>query len=284
MPALSLDVGLLAQEVNASARTGDVIGPPLPSPGLRPRTALGHTASSAIVQSPVADTDLLQSPVIGTDLEVMTPRFVDTLGRPRGFVHVGLALALPQEHQVARVRAPGEYALPPGSYIPPVDFDETQIVGQGSAVLTMRDRLLVTAGAGLAFTADWGERRIRIKPSIEYLRSRVSVQGFTQRAVDLNDGALNGTLASFRRIILTQNASLDLHGLGPGIEVEADARSAGPLMLTVYANMNAYAWLNDTSVQFQSQNGYGETAMYSFDTQKWTLRAAAGLRFRWVGY
>ncbi|MGE4652750.1 MAG: hypothetical protein AAEJ53_17835, partial [Myxococcota bacterium] len=75
--------------------------------------------------------------------------------------------------------------------------------------------------------------------------------------------------------------SMDMNGIGPGIEVDTDAGRLGPFMATLFAGASAYYFLGDLDFQAVGVNEYGETANFDFEANRWAYRIQAGLRFRW---
>jgi len=113
------------------------------------------------------------------------------------------------------VSAPSELpsALPPG-IIPEQDEDltmdeleELSIVGQGSRSRIQVRRLVWSAGAGTAFSFDVRGRRVRVKPSFEYLRQELDLIGVVHRAVKLKEPFVSVVdLKDFRLLSLTFSA------------------------------------------------------------------------------
>ena len=132
------------------------------------------------------------APLVGASLELMTPSPFDGWLRPRLFVHGDGAAAFSFERNVAGVEGPDEFALPPG-IIPLQDansgrwtqLEELSIVGQGSRSRIQVRRFVWSAGAGIAFRFDVLGRRLRVKPSFEYLRQELDLIGVVHRAVKL---------------------------------------------------------------------------------------------------
>jgi hypothetical protein len=225
--------------------------------------------------------DLMVAPFVAGSLELMTPGLTSVPGRPRLFVHADAAASFSFTRDLAKESFAGEFEVAPN-----VDFpNEQTILGQGSTLTAEVKPLLISAGTGVAFTVDAWDRRLRIKPSVEYLREEIEVTGVVKRQV--YDGSVEVPTTEdfpdgFRAIELSGSKKDVFHGLGPGLEIEADAGRAGPLVLAVYVAGQAYAFLGDLEMEFSDTNEFDETATWRFEKERWGYRAGVGLRFRWV--
>jgi hypothetical protein len=306
-PSFALFFDALGQHVEGSVTTGPVLGPPLPdgcavstvfgqtgarTPGLCPTSRGKDPASPARptqILGPNDDgADTSVAPLVGLSLELMTPRLTDEWLRPRFFLHGDGAASFGFERNAAGVEAPKEFALPQGIFINnPQDvrqrLDELAIVGQGTRTRLQVKRAVWSAGTGVAFSFDWLGRRMRIKPSLEYLHQEMDLIGVAHRAIKLEDPFVSVTdLSSFRLISLTQQEQRSYDGIGPGLEIEADAARLGPFMSSVYANGRGYKLLGDLKTELSATNEFGETASWTFEPDSWVWRAGVGIRFRWL--
>jgi hypothetical protein len=163
------------------------------------------------------------------------------------------------------------------------NLPEQVVTGQGSRTRAEIQPFVLSAGLGVAFTLDIGHRRIRIKPSVEYLRETLDITGIVNRAVKITNPARpQDGLDSFRLISLTSSTTEVYHGVGPGLEFEADALRAGPFMLSLFVAGQAYSIFGDRDIELSDTNEFGETAEWRFQKEKWGWGARAGLRFRWL--
>jgi hypothetical protein len=232
--------------------------------------------------------DLMVTPFVAGSLELMTPGLTSVPGRPRLFVHGDAAVSFAPTRDVAKEGLPEEFELDPSANV----ASERLIRGQGSTTTAELKPLLISAGAGVAFTIGTGERRLRIKPSVEYLREEIEVTGVVRRVVTTHtDPAPDPEefrnypcteRSGFRCIELSGGKKKVFHGVGPGLEIEWDAARAGPFVLAVYLAGQAYAFLGDLEVEFEDRNELGEWARWSFEKSSWGYRGGVGLRFRWV--
>jgi hypothetical protein len=273
VPAVSLFGGFLTQKQSGSVTSGDILGP---------RYDVQNQSTEAKIRPDADGETALVAPVIGGSLELMTPRFFQAVASPRAFAHVDLAAAFSTDLSLAVDQKPEQMRVPPlaGSVN---NIPEAAIAGQGSRTISRLQPFVLSAGIGVAFSVELWERRIRIKPSFEYLREEIEVSGLVNRAVKLVPIAPpDEGLDSFRLITLSGSQKQAYHGIGPGLEVEVDAARAGPFMLTVYLAGQGYNFLGDRSVDFEDTNEYGETAAWSFEKEAWGWSMDVGLRFRWL--
>jgi hypothetical protein len=273
--------------------------PNIPPPGV---LITGVTNPPQVL--PVAGDDVYLTPFVGASLEMMTPGVQPVPGRPRLFVHGDASLGFAFDRPVAKE------GVPEGAVVPqptePV-FSEVQIKGIGSKTSGEVQTLLLSGGLGAAFTVDAWERRLRIKPSFEYMRENIQVTGRLIRAfrkdtglrggvrVGVGAGQITTTLApaQFLSVIdLQATDTRSFHGIGPGLEIEMDAARAGPVMLTLFLTGRAYKMLGDLDVELEATQtltdpelvGGSQTvaARFDFNIHSWSYLGALGLRFRWL--
>jgi hypothetical protein len=278
-------------------KTGPVLGPPLTEGGCD-NQVFGRTGRLCTTQreNPTQilfpddeGSDTSVAPLVGASLELMTPSPVDGWLRPRLFVHGDGASAFSFERNVAGVEGPDEFALPPGIIVlPGTDpeaqiLDELTIVGQGTRSRIQVRRLVWSAGAGIAFGFDLLGRRLRIKPSFEYLRQELDLIGVVHRAVSLKEPFVSVTsLKDFRLLSLTRQEQRSYDGIGPGLELEVDAARLGPFVSSVYLSGRGYHLFGDLETTFSQSNEFGETATWTFRPDRWMWRGGVGFRVRWL--
>jgi len=294
VPAFSIYSGVLVQKAKSTIDTGPILGDCVP-PALshdtehcnrqvRPTAVVDIRRNDPVPPIEFVTTrgdDLMVTPFVAGSLELMTPGLTSVPGRPRLFVHGDAAVSFAFTRDIAKEGVPDAFEVSPNVTHP----NEATILGQGSNLTAEVKPLLISAGAGVAFTVDAWERRLRIKPSVEYLREEIEVTAVVHRAVQTRLDPVPTTEEfpdGFRLIELSGGKQRFFHGIGPGLEIEADAGRAGPLMLTVYIAGQAYAFLGDLEMEISDTNEDGETAMWRFEKNRWGFRSGVGLRFRWV--
>jgi hypothetical protein len=261
-------------------------GPPLNTP----------TCGRSGMVLPQSGKNHLLSPFVGLATELMSPGLQEVPGRPRLFLHSDAQLAFSQTRSLGREGVPDGASFPPTTETElPV---ETEVAGVGSVTNAEVETLLVSGGLGVAFTVDAWERRLRIKPSFEYLREKIKVSGKLTRAFRQDQGTAGPpTIPSvyLPSIQLDAEDELTSYGIGPGLELEMDAGRAGPFLLSVFLAGQAYRMLGDRDLDLQDtqqiqvpdQNPttpavQDVSADWTFHAHAWSYRGGLGVRFRWL--
>jgi hypothetical protein len=216
------------------------------------------------------------SPFVVGSLEIMTPRLLDGFAHPRVFAHVDVGGLFAVQKDVAKEGAPKDFVAPTD---PPVNTD-TAIDGQGSRTRAEPRPLVLTAGAGMAFSFDVGERRLRVKPSVEYLREEVRVSGLVHRAF-----VTDPNVPSYLFVELSASKDAVFHGFGPGLEIEADVARWNSLVVGVLASAQYYWIMSDQKVELSDSGQFGPlpaSAQWQYKKGLHAVRAAVGMRFRWA--
>jgi len=292
VPSIALFGAAVFQGVDAAVMSGLVTGdqaPPGPTIECPP-----SEDKTNLIRCPASGSDTNVGANVGGSLGIMTPGWTAIPGKPRLFLRGDAAGYWGFERDVAKDSVPGPFTVPDsGSFF----LTEDVIQGQGSATSVETDPLMISAGLGVAFSVDLGERRLRIKPSVEYLREKLKVTGVVHRAVQVNV-VDTLTLDDFRFIDLNASEEPVYHGLGPGLELELDAARAGPMMLSVFMFGQAFRFLGDLDISFSASQAppctppsaggscnppvAPETATWTFEKNPWAFRAGVGLRFHWM--
>jgi hypothetical protein len=306
VPAIGFRSGLLGQNASADVVSGNVIYQRTtrervfrtrpPPQGFFERVTTQNINTQI---RPGADgDDLLLTPFVGGTLELMTPGLQMLPGRPRLFVRGDTQAAFATTRHIARERAPS--ALPPGN---PIVLDpafiEDAVEGIGSETTAEVQPLAISAGAGVAFSFDLFGRRVRIKPSAEYLREEIDFEGSVVSA-QLSDTGINAFPPNiplpkpslFIPITIRGSKSEVFEGVGAGLELELDAARAGPFMLSLFAGAQGVKLLGDREVEFSSTtritnaalrpNPQDVSASWSFEKDPWSYSGGIGVRFRWL--
>ncbi|MAG33344.1 MAG: hypothetical protein CL908_20910 [Deltaproteobacteria bacterium] len=214
---------------------------------------------------------------LGANVQLMTPVLIDRYGKPRLFVRVGAATSFDQEERVLNEFAPGQIVIvdPEGAI--------QGIQGQGSGTGVKTEPPTVTAGIGLDFAFEVFERRIHVKPSLDWIWEEERVKTVLGIAEDLGG---NPTLCPCRTAFAHGTNTEPFHGLGPGIELELESGRLGPFMTGIYLHGQAYhvfdrkvsvradAVWDDLSGTVSVQSGY--------ERRPWDYRVGVGMRFHWL--
>jgi hypothetical protein len=254
--------------------------------------------------------NLLLTPTVGLSAELMTPGLQEAPGRPRLFFHNDASLGFSVTRSVGREGIPETVEFPPEALTP---FpSEVEVKGVGSKTETEVKTLLVSGGMGVAFTLDAWDRRLRIKPSFEYMRETIKVSGRLTRAFRQDTGLSAQPVRNpnpppafillpaisdvwLPPIQLESSDEITNYGIGPGLEVEMDTARAGPVMLSIFVSGQAYRMLGkrdleleDTAeVQVPDDNASTPatqtvSAEWDFHKHAWSYRGGLGVRFRWL--
>lgn len=269
VPAVSIDMGLMIQETAAGFLTGGIKDP---------AWVQAFPASRRIRQSASGNSRPF-APVSTLSLEFMTPGIPYIPTRPRMFVHGEVIATFPHAFRTAKNGDVDEFTLgfPPPSTLPNT---EQVIGGQGGTLKSKLQRWQFAGGAGIAFTADLWGRRIRVKPSFEYLTQEIEVSGLIKRTTAITAVPLN--FDDHRLIILKASKTKRYHGMGAGMELEMDTRRSGPLLVSMFANVRVYRFMGDLKINFKAKNSFDEEANFRFELKRYTYRTAIGIRFRFA--
>ena len=272
VPAVGFSLGVAADRFEGHINTTDVLGPqdtnPVP-PNPEPRLVTG---------SPATDRTVMIIPSFGGSFELMTPGWKRLWGKPRAFGRVDVSYVFGPEYNTPALGNPGELSVPSSIT---GGFTEGNILGQGARTTVSTAPLLVTAGGGFAFTMEAGGRRMRIKPSVEYMRHEVEVDGYLKRAVQLFQSG-NTSLDRFREVTLSGTERRVYHMLGPGLEVDVDVTRAGDFIVSPYLGLKAWVLLDNSKIVVDDSNEFGEAATFTFLPNRWAFGGAVGVRFRWA--
>ena len=290
VPAIGLSSGAYVQRFQGTMSSGPLYcGPQDP---LLPRVCFPTPdpvadPGSDLVQpgTPFTDRARVFTPFVGVNLELTTPSLIDDFGAPSLFAHVDFAYTFGFEKNIAVLGAPGPLSPPP-----PLETDPRLWKGQGDSMTFKASDFQFSGGVGISFHLDVLDRRVRIKPSLEYMRQSARLQGSLQRVVKTVSGPPNAVecgnltppLSGYRCIALGSEKTAVFHSIGPGLEVEVDAGRKGPIVLALYGGAQAYAILGSNRVEFSDSNDLGESAEWKFIANRWFFRGSVGLRFRWA--
>jgi len=276
---------------------------PSPNPNSGPCNVFTGFKNHANVL-PVSGGDTFLTPTVGASLEGMTPGLQDVPGRPRLFVHGDTALAFSFDRNVAKQGTPTGAVIPVGPITP-----EVEVRGTGAKTSGEVQTPLYSAGAGPAFTFEFLERRMRLRPSFEWMREEIQVSGVLnktfqvdtgqQQSIQVGAGGANRPLSPLvnavylNQIEVRAQDTQAFNGIGGGLELEMDAARAGPVVLSLFLGGQAYKMLGNLDVNLTGQTVVPVQAPYTtqeqtveanfdFHIHSWAYHGGAGLRFRWL--
>jgi len=302
VPALAFTTSAIIQEVNASSDPGFYM-----------------TNSSIVPRVPkrlskaVHGEDRFVAPNMGISLELSTPGLNFLPTRPRLFAHVDARVDFAFNKSVGRNLAPENMVAANfnPALAPPYDDphfiegvgSEEEIRGQGTRVQGEVLSWVYSGGLGAAFTLEVFERRLRLKPSAEYMYETVRATGILNRAIRAYRGnsaiGTNPTASRFIFAELEAQKTQGFHMLGPGLEVEMDTFRFGPTVLSLFANAKAFKILSNPEINFTATEviedpccpksqlvptGMTQTVSSDFSLvmPEWNYDLGLGLRFRWL--
>jgi hypothetical protein len=309
VPAAAVSFDILGQRSEGAVESDNFTGPPISDggcetrPGVRIPGACREPVPSTLQLTPSAHgTDTTTAALVKLSLELMTPRLAEGFASPRVFAHADGSLAFAFRRKLAGAGSPGAMNLPPatstiGTPVQPNISEET-ITGQGNRAFSELQTGVFTAGAGIAFTANVFGRTVRIKPSFDYLRQEIEFDGRANRAIQIRGSNFSRPdgLEDFRLLSFSAHDTRIQHGVGGGLELEADTQHIGPFLLSVFGGARAYHMLGDLDVTLCSDvnqigpsfspgacaAGTGERVVWHFEPDDFAWVGGVGLRFRYV--
>lgn len=244
----------------------DASGNPIPNPQPGP--------------SPLRDSsdgdDATVTPTVSASLQLLTPRVDVVPGGPRFFVSGEVITFWGQERDIAKEGSPTGVVFPPpqsGSGLQnALRYTQRGLFGSGSKTQSEVQMLGFGARAGVAFPFQFRERRMWVKPSIDWIQYEVDVRGTVVAGLK-DDGLLQGGSAlgnpapyrpnngagdflergpGIRAVNLFGSGSKVFNGIGPGIEIEMETGRFGPLGVSIFFSAEAFSVLGNRSVSFSS--------------------------------
>lgn len=219
-----------------------------------------------------AGTESIISPWFGASVELMSPA-IEVLGKQaRFFAHGGVAGNFGTNRDVAKEGSPGPFVVP----ALPRLTDDALVRGQGSTTSLRPNSPQSSVGAGMSIDVDTPWRRIRVKPSVEYLFEKLEVTGTVRRAIS------NGSpVPDF--VVISGSDGKHFHGIGPGLEVETQISRAGPFDIALTVAGSAYKILGDRDVEVTGTDPTATgSATWRYRRSSWAYRGYVGLRFMWA--
>jgi hypothetical protein len=223
--------------------------------------------------------EVMLVPLVGLGAELMTPSLAEPAGRPRIFISGGVRFAPKVERSLAREGNPGSMLIPDPV---PDAYDAQFIANQGSDVSAYIEPWVWRAGLGVAFTVPVRERRLQIKPSVEYYQERVKIEGTVTNATDKPE-PIPPTRRPDEVFELTElgaSTTETFRGLGPRLALELDAAQSGPVGVSVFVEVAAYWLLGERDVSFGATDGT-QSAVFGFEKSPVAFDAGLGIRFSW---
>jgi hypothetical protein len=228
-----------------------------------------------------ADKKFLNSLHVGGTFELKTPRVAPFRWSPRLFIEGEVHNVSSQRRSIAKE---GDAFTPldePSGSVP-----EDAILGQGSTTTADADNIQYGASLGFSFPLEVADWQISIKPSARYIKQKFYYNGI------ISDAARNGVLpgpAPSNVVALFGDDSLDVHAVGPGLEIEIEAARVKSLGASVFISGGAYRVLSGRNVSFSTTGRDSEDlndyrGNWAADINPWIYRANVGMRIKWLGF
>ena len=222
---------------------------------------------------------------VGGSLEVETPVLPVPGLRPRLIFGAEVEHASSQRRSIAREADPRPELIYPVPDPENFDFPDSAILGQGSATTSDAETLQYGAMIGFSIPVDIGDWQFNIKPSARYIHQEYTFRGIfseADRAGDLDAPPPTSVT------LLQGSEKLDVHAVGPHMELEVLATQIESFGASVFVNGGAYRVLSDRDVSFMAQgrdnlNTRTFQAFWSAEIDPWIYRAGVGMRVRWLG-
>lgn len=223
---------------------------------------------------------------VGGSLEIETPTLPVPGLRPRIIFGAEVEHASSQRRSIAREGDPRPTLIYPVPNPENNNFAPSAILGQGSATTSDAEPLQYGAMIGLSIPVDIGDWQLNVKPSARYLHQEYEFRGIFSEA-DRN-GQLNNAPPPTSVTLLQGSEKLDVHAVGPHLEIEILATQVDSVGASMYINGGVYRVLSDRDVSFQKQgrdnlNTRTFIAFWDAEIDPWIYRAGVGFRVRWLG-
>jgi hypothetical protein len=269
IPSLALTVGFTTHEAQGTVESTEFI----PAFGTIFPVELRASNDS---QQHMTTTD------VGGTIELQTPQILPYKWSPRLFIGGEILHVSSQKRPIARERNPSEIGDGGGSD----PFPEDAILGQGSLTEADLKNVMYGATAGISIPIQIGDWRVSIKPSARYVKRKYEFNGVVlnaSRSGFLSNQPPTSTVELYGR------SSLDVHAVGPGLEIEIDAVRIGSLAGSVFVSGGAYKVLSDRTTKFSGEarnslDTRDNTATWTAEIDPWFYRANAGFRVKWLGF
>lgn len=258
------------------------------------------------LREPDSGDEVVVAPFVGAALEILTPELpVPT--SPRIFLSGEILPTFASTYNLTAEGQPGCIRGPePGAPCASEEtgdrtgaFGETGANGQGSRTSAEIDTLVYGASLGVAFPVEAWSRQVRIKPAVAWLSYEVEASGVVVNAAcDPRSRCTDTmpfpgvTLPGFlREETLSASESQRFNSVGPGLDVEVDTGSFGPIGSSLFLGARAYRVLGDRTISFSDTETYDDqigtdaaVARWEVEVAPWIYRAHVGLRLHWLGF
>lgn len=240
----------------------------------------------------------------GSSLQVETPRLSFIPSQPRFFARADIIYSADDKESLASEGVPDNPVAKLGDGYNLEAGVVEQVVGRGSALRPQAEPLILAGGLGLSFQTEVLGRKLRIKPSVEWMfqRDEISLE-FSD--VEGNGNDPNRCQPECRAVSINAQDTKGYHSVGPGMELDYDTGRAGDFRVSIFSRFSAMAivgdresrlvaagsWFTRTVERINGENvitsidpatGRADTIVSSrYKRDMWSYVAVAGFRIYW---
>lgn len=176
---------------------------------------------------------------IGGDVALASPVLGTSKLKPRAVIHAGAGYVVDGNDPVSTKGDPGN---PP--ILNPFQPDPLSIENQGSAVKGQAKPWVLTGGIGAIVEFEAFERRFFIRPSLEWMYRKDTIQAILGSA-EAEALDVNGNCAPCRTLFIDAETEKGYHSLGVGLESGIDGGRIGDFLVRFFATGGVYHILGD---------------------------------------
>jgi hypothetical protein len=226
---------------------------------------------------------------VGGAAEIATPAFSDLPGRPRLFAHADVSYGIDTRDPVLNSGNAGD--TPELVLIGPIPTT-LGVENVGQTVRAEAKPLILSGGIGTIFSFEAWERNFHIRPSIEWMYQRDTINTYLGAAE--SEGP-DPTLCepTCRYLFIDAQTEKGFHSVGPGIEAEIDAARTGDFLISFYGGFRAYRIVGDRKADLNTLGAWqtfdgSPTAREDtefrtrYERKPWHYRFGFGFRFSWL--
>ena len=240
----------------------------------------------------------------GSSLQLETPRLSFIPSQPRFFARADIIYSADDKESLVSEGVPEDSIVKLGDGYNLEAGPVEQVVGRGSALRPQVEPLVLGGGLGLSFQTDVLGRKLRIKPSIEWMFQRDEI------SLEFSDVEGNGNdpdrcQPECRAVSISAQDTKGYHSLGPGLELDYDTGRAGDFRVSIFSRFSALAILGDRNSRLVATGSWltrtverinGENVITSIDPASgredttvssrykrdlWSYVVVAGFRIYW---
>jgi hypothetical protein len=224
---------------------------------------------------------------VGGDLELASPVIYAHSLKPRITLHAGVGGVFDSEDPVTSLGEPGSPPLES-----PFQSVPEAIENIGSAVRVQAKNWIVNGGVGLVLELEALDRRIYLRPSLEWTYRKDEVRAILGggEAESLTPA---GLCDPCRTLFIKSETEKGYHSLGGGLEAEVDGTRVGDFELRFYLSGRFYRVLGDRKTSLSPSGSWERSdglptsrpdTVFDIEYERdpWHYRFGAGIRLLWM--